>query len=111
MSVSKLVTAAVLLMAAIVGLKIAASWFDYLQLKGTMRESAKEAAFSTEATVISAVLAKAKALHLPLDTRDIHLERNAQGGVRLWAEYDVTMTFPLGFSHTQRFRPEVKSGR
>jgi hypothetical protein len=111
MSFSKLVTIAVLLMAAIVGLKVAASWYDYLQLKAAMWESIEEAALSTDATMISAVLAKARQLKGPLDARDIHLERNAQGGVRLWAEYDVTMTLPLGFSHTQSFRPEVRSGR
>jgi hypothetical protein len=111
MSFAKLFTVAVLLMAAILGLKFVASWYDYLQLKGAMQESVTQAQGSTDAAVISAVQAKAQQLKVPLVPRDIHVERAPQGGVRLWAEYDVTLSFPLGFSHTQSFRPEVRSGR
>jgi hypothetical protein len=75
-----------------------------------MDESVSQAPFSTDAAVIRAVQPKAEQLNIPLAPRDIHLERGSPGGVRLWAEYDVAVTFPLGFSHTQRFRPEVGSG-
>lgn len=109
MSFSKLVTVGVLLIAAVVSLQIAAPWYDYLRLKGAMRESVRQAQMSTDATVISAVLAKARELKVPLDARDIHLERSRHGEVRLWAAYDVTLHWQLGFSHTQRFRPEVRA--
>jgi hypothetical protein len=111
MSFAKLFALAVLLMGGVLGVKFIASWYDDLQLKGAMQEFVKEAPLSTDAAVISAVLAKAQQLKVPLDPRDIHLERSPQGSMRLWAEYDVTVTFPLGFSHTQGFRPEVWSSR
>jgi hypothetical protein len=76
-----------------------------------MQESVTQAQVSTDATVIGAVLAKATQLKVPLAPSDIHLERSRQGDVRLWAAYEVTLTLPLGFSHTQSFRPEVRSGR
>jgi hypothetical protein len=111
MSISRILTVVLLIMVGILGLKFIPPWYDYLRLRGGMYESVKEAPFSTDETVISAVQATAQQLNIPLARRDIHVERSAQGGVRLWAEYDVTMTFPLGFSHMQRFRPEVRSNR
>jgi hypothetical protein len=111
MSASRVLTLAVLVAAGIQGLKFIAPWYDYLRLKGAMQESVGQAQFATDAAVISVVQAKAEQLNVPLAPRDIHVERSPQRSIRLWAEYDVTLNFPLGFSHTQRFRPEVNSGR
>jgi hypothetical protein len=111
MSIGKIVTITVLLMIAMVGLKFVSSWYDHLRLQETMREAVAQAQVLTDEAVISSVLVKAKDLQVPLDQRHIHLERGWYGGTRLWAEYHVTLTFPLGFSHTQRFRPDVRSGR
>jgi hypothetical protein len=111
MSLARYFTIVVLLMAGFLGVKFVASWFDNWRLTEAMQEAVNQAPLSTDAEVISAVLAKAKELHVPLDPREIHLERRMQGGTRLWVAYDVTLTFPLGFSHTQHFRPQVRSGR
>ena len=111
MSIPQVLTLAVLVVVGIQGLKFTTPWNDYLRLKGAMQESVSQAQLSTDAAVISAVQAKAEQLEVPLVRRDIHVERKPQAAVRLWAEYDVTLNFPLGFSHTQRFRPEVWSGR
>lgn len=110
-TVTQVFTLAVLCLLGLQGLKFIASRYDHLQIAKTMQHAVNEAPFSTDAAVVRTVLAKAKALQIPLDPRAIHLERSAHGGARLWAEYDVTVTFPLGFSHTQRFRPEVRAGR
>jgi hypothetical protein len=111
MSFTKVFTIVVVLMAGFLGLKVVAPWSDNWRLKAAMQESVNQASLSTDAEVISSVLAKAKELQVPLDPREIHLERRGPGGTRLWAAYDVTLTFPLGFSHTQRFRPAVRAGR
>ncbi len=76
-----------------------------------MQESVNQAPLARDGDMISAVLAKAKELGVPLAARDIHVERSRQGGMRLWAEYDVTLSLPLGLSHTLSFHPEVQSGR
>jgi hypothetical protein len=111
MSIPRMLTLAVLVVVGIQGLKFIPPWYNYLRLKGAMQESVSQAQLSTDAAVISAVQAKAEQLEVPLVRRDIHVERKPQAAVRLWAEYDVSLNFPLGFSHTQRFRPEVWSGR
>jgi hypothetical protein len=111
MSFSRIVTITVAVMASIVGLRFVSSWYDHLRLQATMREAVAQAQVLTDDAVITSVLAKAKELQVPLDQRGIHLERNGPGGTRLWAEYQVTLSFPLGFSHTQRFRPDVRAGR
>jgi hypothetical protein len=111
MSILKVLTLAVLVVVGIQGLKFIAPWYNYLRLKGAMQESVSQAQLSTDAAMISAVQAKAEQLEVPLILSDIHVERKTPAGVQLWAEYDVTLNFPLGFSHTQRFRPEAWSGR
>jgi hypothetical protein len=111
MSFGKIVTITVSVMASIVGLMFISSWYDNLRLQETMREAVTQAQVLTDDAVITSVLAKAKELKVPLDQRHIHLDRSGHGGTRLWAEYHVTLTFPLGFSHTQRFRPDVRSDR
>jgi hypothetical protein len=111
MSFSRIVTATVFIMASVVGLRFVSPWYDHLRLQATMRETVAQAQVLTDDAIISSVLVKAKDLKVPLDPRQIHLQRSGAGGTRLWAEYDVTLSFPLGFSHTQRFRPDVSSGR
>ena len=111
MSLCKLVTITVLVMASIMGLRFVASWYDHLRLQETMREVVSQAQVLPDDAVIHSVLVKAKELKVPLDAQQIHLERSRHGGTRLWAVYEVTLTFPLGFSHTQRFRPDVRAGR
>jgi hypothetical protein len=108
---SQVFTVTVLFVVGILGIKFIAPWSDYVSLKAAMKESVNQAQVSTDAAVISAVLAKATQLQISLVPGDVHLTRNGPGDVRLWAEYDVTLTFPLGFSHTQTFRPEVRSVR
>jgi hypothetical protein len=104
-------TVAVVFVLGMQGLKFITPWYDYLRLKGTMQKSVNQAQVSTDEAVISAVLGKAKQLQVPLAPRDIHLERSSYSGTRLWAAYEVTLTFPLGFWHTPTFRPEVRSAR
>jgi hypothetical protein len=111
MSFSRIVTATVFIMASVVGLKFVSPWYDHWRLQETMREAVVQAQVLTDDAVITSVLAKAQELKVPLDQQQLHLERSGPGGTRLWAEYQVTLTFPLGFSHTQRFRPDVRSGR
>ena len=111
MSVGKLVTITVVLIVAFVGLQFVSAWYDHLRLQETMREAVAQAPVLPDDAVIHSVLVKAQALKVPLDQKQLHLERSGHTGTRLWAEYDVTLTFPLGFSHTQRFRPDVRSGR
>ena len=57
------------------------------------------------------MVAKAQKLKVPLDPRNLHVERSAHRGMRLWAFYDVTFAFPLGLSQTYTFHPEVQSRR
>jgi hypothetical protein len=111
MSFSRIVTATVVVMASVAGLRFVSPWYDHLRLKATMQEAVAQAQVLPDDEIISSVLVKAKDLKVPLGPRQIHLERRWVGGTRLWAEYDVTLSFPLGFSHTQRFRPDVSSGR
>jgi hypothetical protein len=111
MSVGKLVTITVFVIVSMMGLRFVSSWYDHLRLQETMREAVAQAPVLPDDAVITSVLVKAKELQVPLDPRQIHLERSGYSGTRLWAEYEVTLTFPLGFSHTQRFRPDVRSGR
>jgi hypothetical protein len=108
---SQLFTVAILCVVGIQGLKFITPWYDYLRLKGSMQESVNQAPVLTDGDMVSAIIAKAKELDVPLTPRNIYVDRRAQGGVRLWAEYDVTLTFPLGLSYTQYFRPEVRSAR
>ena len=110
-TVTQVIMLAILFYLGLQGLKFVAPWYDNLRLAEAMQEALREASISTDAAVIGAVQDKAKQLKVPLDPRDIHLERSWHGSVRLWAAYEVTLTFPLGFSHTQRFRPEVRSMR
>src|SRR5215813_603284 len=106
---SQVFTVAVIVLLGMLGLKFIAPWYDYLRLKGAMQESVNQAQLSTDEELMSAVQNKAKELKVTLASRNIHVERSGQSGVRLWAEYDVQLTFPLGFSHTQIFRPDVGS--
>src|SRR5882724_12175701 len=108
---SQMVCLAVLVFVGTQGLKFVASWYDHLRLKVAMQEVVHEAPWSTDTAMISAVLTKAQQLKVPLDPRHLHVERSSQSDTRLWASYAVTLTFPLGFSHTQHFGPEVRSGR
>jgi hypothetical protein len=108
---SQVFTVAVIFLLGIQGLKFITPWYDYLRLQGAMQESVNQAPLLTDGDMISAVMTKAKELKLPLTPRDIHVDRRGQGGIRLWADYNVTLTFPLGFSYTQSFRPEVRSVR
>jgi hypothetical protein len=110
-SFSQVFTVVILCVVGIQGLKFIAPWYDYLRLKGSMQESVNQAPLLTDGDMIGAVIAKAQELKLPLVSRNINVDRRGQGGVRLWAVYDVTLTFPLGFSYTQTFRPEVRSVR
>ena len=111
-SFSQVIMVAAVFILGMQGLKFISPWYDNLRLKGSMQESVNQAQLSTDGEMISTVLAKAKELQLPLDSRNLHVERNAQGGTRLWAQYEVTLSFPFGFSHTQTFRPDVvKPGR
>jgi hypothetical protein len=84
---------------------------DYLRLKGAMQESLNQAPLLTDGDMISGVMTKAKELNVSLTPRDIHVDRRSKGGIRLWADYSVTLTFPLGLTYTQSFRPEVRSVR
>jgi hypothetical protein len=108
---SQVFTVAVIFLLGIQGLRFIAPWYDYLRLKGSMQESVNQAPILTDGDMISAIIGKAKELKVPLASRNIHVDRRGQGGVRLWAEYDVTLTFPLGLTYTQNFRPEVRSVR
>jgi hypothetical protein len=108
---SQIFTVAVLFLIGFLGIKFLAPWSDYLSLKAAMQASVNQAQVSTDAALVSAVLDKATRLKIPLDPEDVHLTRNGPGSVGLWAQYDVTLSFPLGFSHTQTFRPEVRSVR
>ena len=108
---SQVFTVTVLFVVGILGIKFIAPWSDYVSLKAAMKESVNQAQVSTDAAVMSAVLAKATQLQIPLAPGDVHLTQTGPGAVRLRAAYDVTLTFPLGFSHTQTFRPNVRSAR
>jgi hypothetical protein len=72
-----------------------------------MQEAINQAPVLTEAEVIQTVMAHARDLHVPLAPQDIHVIRTSEGGMRMYAEYDMTMTFPLGFARMLSFRPEV----
>jgi hypothetical protein len=108
---SQVFTVTVLFFVGILEIKFIAPWSDYLRLKAAMKASVHQAQISTDAALMNAVLDKATQLKIPLVPGDVHLTRNGQGDVRLWAEYAVTLAFPLGFSHTQTFRPQVRSMR
>ena len=111
MSIARVMTLATLVVLGSQSLKFVSPWYDNWQLISVMRESVEQAPLLSDAAVVNAVLTKTTQLHIPLAARDIHLERPWHGGVRLWAVYEVTYTFPLGVRHVQRFRPEVQSDR
>lgn len=111
MSIARVVSLAMLVVVGFLGLKLLPPWADDLRLRWAMRDAVREAPFATDAALIGAVHAAARALEVPLVPSDIQVERRPGGGVRLWAAYEVTVTLPLGFSHTQHFRPQVRSDR
>jgi hypothetical protein len=92
-------------------MKFSVFWYDNWQLEEAMQAVVNDASFSTDASVIHAVVAKARKLKVPLDPRNLHVERSTHQGTRLRASYDVTFTFPLGLSQTYTFHPEVQSRR
>jgi hypothetical protein len=92
-------------------MKLSVYWYDNWRLEEAMQEMVNDAPFSTDAEVINAVLAKAQKLNVPLDPRQLHIERSSHRGTRLWATYDVRFTFPLGFSQTYTFHLEAQSTR
>jgi hypothetical protein len=108
---SQLICLAVFCLAGLQGLKFMASWYDNWQLEEAMQAVVNDTSFSTDAGMINAVLAKAQKLKVPLAPRNLHIERSSHGGTRLWAAYEVIVTFPLGFSQTYNFHPEVRSSR
>jgi hypothetical protein len=108
-TVSQLICLVLLCVAGLQGLKFVASWNNILRLKGAMQEAVNQVQVLTDDDMISAVLAKAQELKVPLDPRHLHVERSTYGGTRLWATYDVTVALPLGFSQTYTFHPEVQS--
>jgi hypothetical protein len=108
---SQMICLAILFLVGMQSVKFIASWYDNWRLQEAMQDAVHDASISMDTTVMSTVLTRAKELKIPLDPRNLHLERNSQGRTRLWATYEVTLTFPLGFSRTSRFRPEVRSGR
>ena len=111
MSIARVLTLATLVVLGSQSLKFVPPWSHNWQLISVMRESVEQAPLLSDAAVVHAVLTKATQLQIPLAARDIHLERPRHGGVRLWAAYEVTHTFPLGWRYVQRFRPEVQSDR
>jgi hypothetical protein len=108
---AQLICLAILFLVGMQSVKFIASWYDNWRLQEAMQDAVHDASISMDTAVMSTVLTRAKQLKIPLDPRNLHLERNSQGGTRLWAAYEVTLIFPLGFSHTSHFRPEVRSGR
>jgi hypothetical protein len=108
---SQIICITILFLVGMQSLKCIAAWYNNWRLEEAMQDAVNDASFSTDPALIASVLAKAQQLQVPLDPQNLYVERSSQGGIRLWATYQVTLTFPLGFSHTQRFRPEVRSGR
>jgi hypothetical protein len=108
---SQLICLGVLCLVGLQGMKFSVCWYDNWQLEEGMQDVINDASFSTDAAVIHAVLAKAQTLKVPLDPRNLHVERIAHRGMRVWASYDVTLAFPLGLSQTYTFHPEARSNR
>jgi class 3 adenylate cyclase len=65
-----------------------------------MLAAVQEASRLTDTAMIRAVLTTAQLVHMPLDPSHRHDERSSQGGVRLWAALEVTLTLPPEFSPT-----------
>lgn len=108
---SQILCITILFLVGMQSLKFISTWYDNWRLEEAMQDAVNDASISMDTAVMSNVLTRAKQLKVPLDPRNLHIERSSQGGTRLWAAYEVTLTFPLGFSHTSHFRPEVRSGR
>lgn len=106
-TVSRLLILAVMLLGGMQALKFVSPWVSSLRLQSAMQEVIDQAPVLTEPEMIQAVMAQARALNLPLAPQDIRVIRDRSGSLRLYAEYDVTVTFPFGSAYTLSFRPEA----
>src|SRR5262245_24239294 len=73
---SQLICLAIIGFVGLQCMKLSVCWYDNWQLEETMQVVVNDASFSTDAAVINTVLAKARKLKVPLDPRDLHIERN-----------------------------------